>query len=329
MTRVDALWPTMGCEAGVWLAADRPAAELDALAARVRTVVDDVAARLTRFDPGSELSRLNAGGDAPASPVLARFVAAARSAGASTGGLVDATLLGAIEAAGYRASRTGVAPLPLAEALRDAPPRRPARPSAAAAHRSLAVGPDGRVHRGPGVRLDSGGLGKGLAADLAAAELPADVAYVIAVGGDLAVGGPVPQAVDVRRAAPGPAAAARGPQLVSPHDDAPVVHTLRLSRGGVATSGIQRRIWRDDDGRPAHHVLDPATGRPAWTGLVAVTAVGRDAVDAEVRAKAALLSGALGARRRLRTLGGVLQHENGRVEVLAAAPVVRLRRSAA
>jgi len=74
---------------------------------------------------------------------------------------------------------------------------------------------------------------------------------------------------------------------------------------------------------------DPATGCPAWTGLVAVTAVAANALEAEVVAKTALLSGPLEARRLLRKRGGVLQHDDGRVEIVPAPAVVRLPRPVA
>ncbi len=97
----------------------------------------------------------------------------------------------------------------------------------------------------------------------------------------------------------------------------------------MATSGIAARIWKRPDGSYAHHVLDPATGRPAWTGLVAASAVAGSALEAEVLAKTALLSGPLGARRLLRRRGGVLQHDDGRVEVVPAPAVVRITRPVA
>ena len=55
---------------------------------------------------------------------------------------------------------------------------------------------------------------------------------------------------------------------------------LWLVRGGVATSGLGSRLWRDPEGRPAHHLLDPSTGAPAWTGLISATAVGGTALGA-------------------------------------------------
>jgi thiamine biosynthesis lipoprotein len=97
-----------------------------------------------------------------------------------------------------------------------------------------------------------------------------------------------------------------------------VAHRLGLGGGGVATSGIHRRLWLDDRGGPVHHLLDPSTGRPAWTGLLTATAVGRSALEAEVLAKVALLRGPRGARRALAALGGVLVHEDGAVEVVPA-----------
>ncbi len=52
-----------------------------------------------------------------------------------------------------------------------------------------------------------------------------------------------------------------------------IIHTFELSAGGVATSGIGKRSWLGPDGSPAHHLLDPGTGKPAFTGVVQVTAI--------------------------------------------------------
>ena len=87
------------------------------------------------------------------------------------------------------------------------------------------------------------------------------------------------------------------------------------------------RIWRGSDGRYAHHLLDPASGEPAWTGLVGVTALGDTAVEAETLSKAALLSGPERGREVLAERGGLLVHDNGRVEPvgpLSVKPRVRL-----
>jgi FAD:protein FMN transferase len=226
--------------------------------------------RFSRFLPGSELSRLNRDPRpaAAVSPVMARLVAAVIDAARRTGGLVDATLAGEIEAAGYRRDLGASLPLPLA--LRLAPRRRPARPSALARWREIHV-EDGVVHRPPGVMIDGGGLAKGLFADLVADELGA--VFAVDCAGDLRIGGP-PRAVHV----------------ADPFGGPPVL-TFMLGDVGVATSGIGRRSWLGEDRRPAHHLLDPATGRPAYTGVVQATAIAPTALEAEVLAKAAVLSG--------------------------------------
>jgi thiamine biosynthesis lipoprotein len=274
-------------------------------------------ARFSRFVAGSELNLLNADprGAVEASPLMRRLVRAIVTAAYETDGLVDSTLLDDLEQAGYRGSFSGNG-LTLEQALLLAPPRRPARgdPSGGWA----AVGVDertGTVVRPPGVRLDSGGVGKGLFADELAGAFDGHAAFAVDCGGDLRLGGdhPVPREV-----------------LVENPFDGPPPHCFTLARGGIATSGIGRRSWLDADGAPAHHLLDPSTGRPAYTGLVQVTALAPTALRAEVLAKAALLAGPSELERRL-PHGGLAVCEDGHAELIAArleAPTVRFSRAA-
>jgi thiamine biosynthesis lipoprotein len=91
--------------------------------------------------------------------------------------------------------------------------------------------------------------------------------------------------------------------------------TIAASGGAVATSGPGRRLWRDAGGRVRHHLLDPSTGAPAWTGLISATALAPTALEAETLAKVALLSGPERGRDVLaRAGGGVLIHDNGSTE---------------
>ena len=91
-----------------------------------------------------------------------------------------------------------------------------------------------------------------------------------------------------------------------------------MRRTGVATSGIGRRAWLDARGRPAHHLLDPSTGRPAYTGIVQVTALAPSALMAEIRAKAAILSGPRAGGGWLPD-GGVIVLDDGSHEVIEPA----------
>ena len=93
---------------------------------------------------------------------------------------------------GYATSRwTERVPPRCAEALRPAPPRRPARPDPPPrwrrdqGRRQTRARSSGR----PGVMLDTGGTGKGLCADAVAYRLGAYTRFVVDCGGDIAVGG--------------------------------------------------------------------------------------------------------------------------------------------
>jgi thiamine biosynthesis lipoprotein len=257
-----------------------------------RTFLEHFDATLSRFRPDSELCRLNADPrqEIPVSPLLRAAISAGLTAAELTGGLVDPTLVTQLEANGY--DRTRRTPeLPLAQALMRAPRRSPATPREDERWRRITI-TDGTVRRPPGVRFDTGGTGKGLAADLLAGRLTGS--WAIDCGGDLRVGG----AFDVE---------VRHPLT---HE---TIDTLRLTDGAVATSGIDTRLWNGADGVPRHHLLDPSTGEPAWTGLISVTALAPTALEAEALAKAALLSGPRGARKWLKQHGGLLITDDGDV----------------
>ncbi|HEY5941304.1 MAG TPA: FAD:protein FMN transferase [Solirubrobacterales bacterium] len=296
-----------------------PAAEA---AERARRFVAEFEAALSRFDPASELSALNRNRRerVPASPLLRQAVGAGLWAAELSGGLVDPTLVDEIEQAGYASSRAGALPAPLRSALAAAPARRPAEPDSAARWRRFSVDETrGEVVRPPGLRFDSGGTGKGLAADLIAASLQGYSRFVVDCGGDIRLGGREADRQPRTIAVEHPLSGSR-PYVVS------------LRAGGIATSGLNVRIWRREDGSFAHHLLDPATGRPAWTGLVGVTALGATTLEAETLSKAALLSGPARARELIAARGGLLVHDSGRVELvgqLAAPPRVRLPRPVA
>ena len=265
--------------------------------------------RFSRFLGDSELSRLNEDPRerVPVSALMARFAQAVRDAGSLTGGLVDATLIEQIESAGYTSDLRH--PLPLEEALELAPPRRPAAASEQAHWRLLQVDlTGGTVTRPPGVKLDSGGLAKGLFADVLAEALASHPSFAINCAGDLAIGGA--------------GAITRPLQIESPFDGR-TLRTFEMTRSGVATSGIGRRSWLDASGRVAHHLLDPASGEPAFTGVVQVTALAPSALLAEIRAKAAILSGPRVAPSWLID-GGVIVFDDGSYQVIEPPPVISL-----
>lgn len=278
-------------------------APLDA-ADREKAFVLKYARRLSRFVPESELSALNRDPRfaVPASALLRAAVRAGLWAAERSDGLVEPTLIAALERAGYVDSRDGVAPASLRAALDGAPTRRPARPDPRSRWREIVVDDGaGTVVRPPGVMLDTGGTGKGLCADAVACRLGDYTRFLVDCGGDIAAGGLgaqiEPYEIDVEHPLTGER-----------------VGRISLDHGGVATSGLNVRVWRRPDGGFAHHLLDPSTGEPAWTGLIGVTARGGSALEAETLSKMALLGGPDAARAVLAEHGGVIVHDSGEVE---------------
>ncbi|HEU4462539.1 MAG TPA: FAD:protein FMN transferase, partial [Solirubrobacterales bacterium] len=169
----DSSFEAMGSHVRLLIGEPGPGLPAAAEAAeRVRGFVAEFEAALSRFDPVSELSALNRDRRerVPASPLLRQAVRAGLWAAEASGGLVDPTLVDQIERAGYASSRVGAVPASLRSALATAPRRRPAAPDPAANWRRFEVDEaSGEIVRPPGLRFDSGGVGKGLAADLIAA----------------------------------------------------------------------------------------------------------------------------------------------------------------
>jgi thiamine biosynthesis lipoprotein len=289
------------------IVADRQVADARAAVAQARRRLLEWHGQFSRFQRGSEMTRMNEAAEetVAVSPMMRRVVEAAVNAARATGGLVDPTLVSEIERAGYESHFDGEG-LPLGVALALAPDRAPAAPAPAANWRHVRTDRRaGTVTRPPGVRIDPGGIAKGVFADELASLLSGYEAFVVDCGGDMRLGGRLALARDVH--------------VASPFDES-ILHTFAVASGGVATSGVGRRSWLDRDGRPAHHLLDPASGRPAFTGIVQVTALAPTAIAAESLSKAALLSGPARAERVL-VHGGAIVLEDGNFVVLEPARV--------
>ncbi len=292
------------------------------LAERAETALHGLEARWSRFREDSELTVLNRtdrGLPVRVSEPTFSLIARAVDAWQRTGGRFDPTGLDAMVALGYDRDFASV---------RDDEPSTAARPvthDGAETTRSALPGCsaiilDAMVHAVTlpvGVSLDLGGIGKGYAADLTAAELMAAGAEAVCVdlGGDVRVMG-------------------QGPY----HDawevgfDDPVLAAefgrVRFASGAVATSTRLRRQWQRVDLRrgaeSVHHLLDPSTGVSAATGLATVTVVAGVAWRAEVLAKAAFVAGPTAGASLLRSMGveGVLVADDGTVYPTSGFPAM-------
>jgi thiamine biosynthesis lipoprotein len=239
--------------------------------------VADLEGRWSRFVPTSEVSRLTAaaGTTVAVSPETALLVRRSIEAHRLSGGSFDPTVLGAVVRAGYDRSF---------ERLADRGPV--ASPLASGAGAIEADGASVRLPAGTG--FDPGGIGKGLAADIVAAELLAAGAdgACVNLGGDVRVAGVAPTG---------------GAWTVSvEHPGQGTLARLGVADGGVATSTTLRRRWTVD-GEWRHHLIDPGTGLPSDSDLELAAVVASEAWVAEVLAKAVLLRG---ADRAFHVLGG-------------------------
>lgn len=221
----------------------------------------------SRFVHDSDISRLNRAAGAPidVAPETVTAVRAACAAWAFTGGRFDPTVHDSLLRLGYddtidivrrRGSvAAGSAPVPA--------------PGCTGivfdTARSI-------VQLPAGVRLDLGGIGKGLAADDIATGLLARGATgaMVNIGGDVRVIG-----------TPSESAAWRV-EIEDPRTDT-MCAMVELLDGGVATSTTLRRRWMSGR-RSVHHLIDPATGNNA-SSVVGATVVAGTAAWADALSK--------------------------------------------
>lgn len=237
----------------------------------------DLERRWTRFSPESELAQLNdnAGHPTVVSPDTYRLIDTAITAWHQTGGRYDPSLLHHITNLGYDRTFETIDHTTTQPNLAN-----PTRQRASLA--DIDLEPLARlVTLPPGLGLDPGGIGKGLAGDILAEELlDVGATGVMAnIGGDVRVNG-IP--------------ADGGQWPISVSDPANPDHELlriQIPAGAVATSSRLKRNWIAPDGRPVHHLLDPTTRQPIDNEIASVTVIAGEGWWAEALTKAVFTAG--------------------------------------
>jgi FAD:protein FMN transferase len=263
------------------LVAVTEAAALDTARTVVERVVAEFDLACSRFRDDSELAAVNAAAGEPVEvgPVLLDAVSAALRAARLTGGDVDPTVGQALISLGYDrdfallsgggGGGDGAAP---ARVLGSVP-----------GWRTVTVNPSRRTVRvAEGVSLDLGATAKALAADRAAeaASAAAGCGVLVSFGGDLAIAGPAPSDGWLVR-------------VTDDHRsgfDAPG-QWISLGSGGLATSSTTVRRWKTGSG-PAHHLIDPTTGRSADSAWRTVSVCAGNCLDANIASTASIIRGA-------------------------------------
>jgi FAD:protein FMN transferase len=232
--------------------------------------------RFSAFDPGSEISRLNASASTEPIAVSAELIEAlelGRRASELTHGAFDVTVTPLVEAWGFGPSKSPPA-VPSAEAI--------ALLRARVGYRQLSLDTARKTvaKARPDVACDVSALGDGWAADRVARALVAlghpDV--LVDVGGEVSARGRRPDGSRWRVAVEAPQSGKVGA-------------VIELQDAAVATSGDYRKFWTDPQGRRRSHVLDPRTGEPISHALASATVVDRDGAWADALATGLLVLG--------------------------------------
>jgi thiamine biosynthesis lipoprotein len=238
--------------------------------------VDRLDAVLSNWRADSEVTRLNAaaaGGPFRCSPDLFAAATVALDWAERTGGTFDPTVEPLVRALGLRGDEGR---------LPGVPPEPEAAGPGPVGWRLVEVDRSRRTlrYRRPGMGLDFGGIGKGIALDAAAAVLrrAGVTAALLDFGGQALVFGTGPDEGGWRLG------------LADPVERDRVAGSVLLRAGSLAVSGNSERSRTTASGEKVPHLLDPATGRPAsFDGTVSVIAP--DATSADALSKAFFVMG--------------------------------------
>lgn len=127
--------------------------------------------------------------------------------------------------------------------------------------------------------IDLGGIGKSFTA-LRASKIVAKYSknFFVNAGGDVVFAGLSPEGTEWR-------ISVENPYDVTAYTPA----VLKVTDACVATSSIAKRSWVTEDNRRMHHIINPRTGMPSDSKVVAVTVIHPDAVLAEIWSKTLFL----------------------------------------
>jgi len=250
-----------------------------ALGDALRILLDELGAideACSRFRPDSEVMRLrDAGGRwVPASLLFREALHAGIRAAAATGGDVDPTVGGSLEALGWDRDFAVVVSRGITTQIEAVP---------AAGWQRIEIDDDRERVRVPaGVTVDLGATAKALAADRAAEGgfRATGAGVVVNLGGDIAVAGPAPEG--------------GWPILVADDHRAPLDadgDSVAIHVGGLATSSTTVRRWRTATAT-VHHIVDPRSGEPAAEVWRTVSVCAASCVDANTASTAAIVRGA-------------------------------------
>lgn len=273
------------------LSADVREADAQRLYAAVRELDREAKASMSIFDSTSLLSRLNRNETDTVDRHIAFNLRLADSIAAMSDGRYDVTVKPLVEAWGF-AGKERVENPDVDSIL------------AFVGYDKVRIEGGRLVKDDPRVQLDFNSVAKGYTVDLLAALVERFGArnYLVDIGGEVRCrgvndrGGPWRVGIET-------------PFDGNMTDGEYLQRRLRLTGGGLATSGNYRRFYLDAEGRKVAHTIDPRTGRSALSRLLSVTVAAPTCAEADALGTMLLAMGAddaLDALRRMPQLKAYL-----------------------
>jgi len=265
----------------------------EALLREAEEAIYALEARLSTTRPGSKVYIADHTGAADLSPDTETVLRRALAVCAETGGALDVTVYPVVRAWGFTTEAYRVPEAAELTAL-----------LAGVDYRLVEID-DGRVTLPAGTELDLGAVAKGYAGELLRGLLQERgvTSAVLDLGGSVQTVGEKPDGT------------AWHVGIRDPEGEG-LLGVLEVRDRAVITSGGYERYFEDEEGNLWWHIMDPATGYPARSGLTSVTVVGEDGLRCDGLSTALFVLGEEGAIALWRQAGDfemALVTEDGRL----------------
>ncbi|AVJ55461.1 FAD:protein FMN transferase ApbE [Idiomarina sp. OT37-5b] len=266
---------TMGTTYSIALYSKDPRHTQAEIQKKVETVLAQVNAQMSTYDPDSELSRFNRHESTQPvviSRALERVIGRALAISEQTDGLLDVTVGPLVNLWGFgpQAKPEQVPTAEELEAVRDY-----------VGYRKLRIENHQLTKAHPKVYVDLSTIAKGYGVDRVAYLLDdlEITQYLIEIGGEIRTRGGKPDGQPWRLAVEKPVSTERSIQEI-----------VSFNEGALATSGDYRNFY-EENGRRYSHIINPLTAEPIQHNLVSVSVYTDDCMSADAYATALLVMG--------------------------------------
>ncbi|MBR0036711.1 MAG: FAD:protein FMN transferase [Bacteroidales bacterium] len=242
----------------------------------IDSLLHDVDASLSMFNPASTLSRMNSNDpSAVADPYFRTVFEKGQSVSARTDGFFDMTVAPLVNLWGFGFRNSDkVTPRAVDSCLQFV------------GYQTVRLDADGHLHKQhPQTILDASSIAKGFACDVVASFLQSRHIedYLVEIGGEVALSGVnakgQPWTIGIARPVPDSLQADHGYQAYLTHLE-----------GGLATSGNYRNFY-EKDGKRIAHTINPKTGYPIQKDILSATIIAPDCMTADAYATAFMVMG--------------------------------------